>query len=175
MRYVFIRKEHTRQGFSLKEKWSRIAFHLLAIWYMGAKSKIQVIPGLKVMFNDLGLEEGCVEVFNNYPNLVKKLTPAEKKGPNGVKMGTKSLSKGKKSNTAAIQSYCSSMHPLHPIGENGEESDMEEQVPELVDISDNEISSTRDNQQGTTTENENGNSRHIHTTVLMKNVKNLQK
>ena len=94
-------------------------------------------------------------------------------------MGTKSLGKGKKSNTAAIQSNCSSMHPLHPIGENGEESDMEEQVPELVDISDNEISSTRDNQQGTTTENdnenENGNSRHTHTIILMKNLKNLQK
>ena len=71
------------------------------------------------------------------------------------------------------------MHPLHPIGENGEESDMEEQVPELVDNSNNEISSTRDNQQGTTTENdnenENGNSRHTHTIILMKNVKNLQK
>ena len=66
------------------------------------------------------------------------------------------------------------MHPLNPIGENGEESDMEEQVPELVDISDNEISSTRDDQQGTTTENENGNSRHIYAIVLMKNVKNLQ-
>ena len=117
--YVFIRKEHTHRGLSLKERWSRIAFHLLVIWYMGAKSKIQVIPGLKVMFNDLGLEEGCVEVFNNYPNLVKKLTPAEKKGPNGVKMGTKSLGKGKKLKSAAIQSSCSSMHPLHPIGENG--------------------------------------------------------
>ena len=93
-------------------------------------------------------------------------------------MGTKSLGKGKKSKTAVIQSNCSSMHPLNPIGENGEESDMEEQVPELVDISDNAISSTRDNQQGTTTEtendNENGNSRHIHTIVPMKNVKNLQ-
>ena len=148
---------------------------------MGVKSKNQVIPGLKVMFSDLGLKDGCAEVFNNYPDLVKKLTPAEKKGPNGVKMGTKSLGKGKKSKTAAIQSNCSSMHPLNPIGENGEESDMEEQVPELVDISDNEISSTRDNQQGTTTEtendneNENGNSRHIDTIVLMKNVKNLQK
>ena len=138
---------------------------------MSAKSKIQVIPVLKDMFNDLGLEEGCSEVFNNYPSTVEKLAPAEK-GPNGVKMGTKSLGKGKKSNTAAIQSNCSSMHPLHPIGENGEESDMEEQVPELVDISDNEISSTRDNQQGTTTENENdenGNSRHTHTIILMKN------
>ena len=71
------------------------------------------------------------------------------------------------------------MHPLNPIGEDGEESDMEEQVPELVDITDNEISSTRDNQQGTTTktenENENGNSRHTHAIILMKNMKNLQK
>ena len=142
------------------------------------QKKIQVIPVLKDMFSDLGLEEGCAEVFNNYPNMVKKLTPAEKKGPSGVKMGTKSLGKGKTSKTAAIQSNCSSMHPLHPIGENGEESDMEKQVPELVDISGNEISSTRDNQQGTTTEteneNENGNSRHTHT-ILMKNMKNLQK
>ena len=52
---------------------------------------------------------------------MKKLTPAEKKGPNGVKMGTKSIGKGKKSNTAAIQGNCSSIHPLHQIGENGEE------------------------------------------------------
>ena len=44
------------------------------------------------------------------------------------------------------------MHPLHPNGVNREESDMEEQMPELVDTSDNEISSTRDNQQGSTTE-----------------------
>ena len=146
---------------------------------MRAKSKNQVISGLKVMFNDMGLMDGCTEVSSNYPNLVKKLTPTEKKGPNGVKMGTKSLNKGKKSKTAAIQSNCSSMHSLNPIGENGEESDMEEQVPELVDISDNEISSTRDNQQGTTTEteneNKNGNSRHTHAIILMKNMKNLQK
>ena len=53
---------------------------------------------------------------------------------------------------------------------------MEEQMPELVDTSDNEISSTRDNQQGSTTENENehGNSRHAHTPIiLMANLKNL--
>ena len=179
--YVYIRKEHTHQGLSLKERWSGVAFHLLTIWYMRAKSKNQVISGLKVMFNDMGLMDGCTEVFSNYPNLVKKLTPTEKKGPNGVKMGTKSLGKGKNSKSTAIQSNCPSMHPLNPIGENGEESDMEEQVPELLDLNDNDINSTGENQQETTTEtendneNENGNSRHIHTIVLMKNVKNLQK
>ena len=179
---VYIKKEHTHHGLSLKEKWSRVAFHLLTIWYMGAKNNNQVISGLKIMFNDMGLMDGCTEVFSNYPNLVKKLTPTEKKGPKGVKMGTKYLGRGKKSNNTAIQSHCSSMHPLNPIGENGEESDMEEQMPELLDLSDNEINtSTRENQQGTTTEtendneNENGNSKHIHTIVLMKNVKNLQK
>ena len=59
---------------------------------------------------------------------------------------------------------------------------MEEQIPELVDISDNEISSTRDNQQGPTTENvnenENGrnNSKHTHRPIiLMTNLKNLLK
>ena len=31
------------------------------------------------------------------------------------------------------------MHPLHPIREEGEIMDMEEQMPELVDTSDNEM------------------------------------
>ena len=62
---------------------------------------------------------------------------------------------------------------------------MEEQVPELVDISENEISRTRDNNrdngQGPTTENENEknkneNSRHSHRPIiLMTNLKHLLK
>ena len=72
------------------------------------------------------------------------------------------------------------MHPIHPIRENGEESDMEEQMPELADISDNEISSTRENQPGATTENvtekDNETSRNTPPPqVLIKNLKNLQK
>ena len=54
---------------------------------MSAKRKIQVIPVLIDMFNDLGLGEGCTEVFNSYPNMVKKLTPAEKKGQMVSKWG----------------------------------------------------------------------------------------
>ena len=61
---------------------------------------------------------------------------------------------------------------------------MEEQVPELVDISDNEIGSTRDNGnngQGTTTEkenekNKNEESRKTHRPIiLMTNLKHLLK
>ena len=60
--------------------------------------------------------------------------------------------------------------------------DMEEQMPELVDISDNEISSTRENLQGSTTENqsvnvtfEDENSRNTppNPQVLMKTLRNL--
>ena len=142
----------------------------------------------------------CEEIIDKFPSVVDKLkTNAYPAEPNKIKMGTKSLGKGKSSkvnsNTTASQSNCSSIHPLHSIRENGEESDMEEQVPELVDISDNEISSTkdnnRDNGQGPTTENENErnenederneneknkneNSRHTHRPIiLMTNLKHL--
>ena len=105
---------------------------------------------LRDMFYDLEMEDDCAEVIDRFPSVVERLKTTNNNFPNKIKMGTKSLGKGKKSKTAANQSNCSSMHPLHHIGENGEESDMEEQMPELVDISDNEISSTRENQQGTT-------------------------
>ena len=187
--YVFIRREHTHFGLSVKEIQSRIAFHVLCIWYMQARRKFHVIPMLKEMFHDLELADDCDEVIGKFPSVVDKLkTNAYKAETNKIQMGTKSLGKGKNSkvnsNTTASQSNCSSIQPLHSIRENGEESDMEKQVPELVDISDNEISSTkdnnRDNGQGPTTENENeknenGNSRHTHTIVLMKNVKNQKK
>ena len=64
-------------------------------------------------------------------------------------MGTKILGKEQKSksSTTANQSNCSSMSPLNPIREDGEIMDMEEQMPELVDDSENEDSSTRVNQQ----------------------------
>ena len=188
--YVFIRKEHVHFGLSLKEITSRIAFHILSIWYMGVRNRPNVIPTIINMFQNLEQEDECLEVIDKFPSVVEKLkSNADKVEPNKIKMGTKSLGKGKNSkvntNTTASHSNCSSIHPLHSIGENGEESDMEEQVPELVDISDNEISSTRDNNkdngQGPTTENENEknkneNSRHTHRPIiLMTNLKHLLK
>ena len=161
---------------------------------MQAKHKFHVIPMLKEMFHDLELADDCEEVIDEFPSVVEKLkTNAYKVETTKIKMGTKSLGKGKSSkvnsntnsNTTASQSNCSSIQPLHSIRENGEESDMEEQVPELVDISDNEISSTkdnnRDNGQGPTTEqenekNKNENSRHSHRPIiLMTNLKHLLK
>ena len=188
--YAFIRREHTHFGLTVKEIQSRIAFHVLCIWCMPAKCKFHVIPMLKEMFHDLELADDCEEVIDRFPSVVDTLkTNAYKTETTKIKMGTKSLGKGKSSkansNATASQSNCSSIQPLHSIRENGEESDMEEQVPELVDISDNEISSTKDNNkdngQGPTAEqenekNKNESSRHSHRPIiLMTNLKHLLK
>ena len=188
--YEFIRREHTHFGLAVKEIQSRIAFHVLCIWYMTAKQKFHVIPMLKEMFHDLELADDCEEIIDRFPSVVDKLkTNAYPAKTSKIKMGTKSLGKGKSSkansNATASQSNCSSIQPLHSIRENGEESDMEEQVPELVDISDNEISSTKENNQdsdqGPTTEqenekNKNESSRHSHRPIiLMTNLKHLLK
>ena len=114
--YVFIRKEHVCFGISLKEITSRIAFHILSIWYMSVRNRPHVIPTIKNMFQDLELEGDCLEVIDKFPTVVKRLkSNADKVEPNKIKMGTKSLGKGKNSkenlNTTASQSNCSSIHP----------------------------------------------------------------
>ena len=183
--FVYIRQEHTCFGLSVKEIQSRIGFHVLAIWYIQAKSKFYVIPMLRDMFHDLELDDDCAEVIDRFPGVVD-IVNNKQNFPSKIKMGTKALKKGKKSKAAASQSNCSSMHPLYPIRENGEIMDMEEQMPELVDtsnnempelvdISENEISSTGENPQGCTTQNvtfEDENSRNTppNPQVLMKNL-----
>ena len=96
--YVFIRREHTHFGLSVKEIQSRIAFHVLCIWYMQAKCKFHVIPMLKEMFHDLELADDYEEVIDKFPSVVDQLkTNAYKAESNNIKMGTKSLGKGKSS------------------------------------------------------------------------------
>ena len=68
---------------------------------------------------------------------------------NKIQMGTKVLGKGYKSKlTAAVnQGNCSSINPLNPIRKNGEKVDMEEQMRELVDDTENDDSSANGGQQ----------------------------
>ena len=68
---------------------------------------------------------------------------------NKIQMGTKVLGKGQKSKSRITesQSNCSSTSPLNPIRENGEIVDMEEQIPELVDETENDDSGTSGDQQ----------------------------
>ena len=140
--FVCIRQEHTRFGLSVKEIQGRIAFHVLAIWYILAKGVYHIIPLIKEMFYDLELEEKCAEIIDKFPWIATASDEARTKNKsNKVPMGLKVLKKGKKSksSTAASQSNCSSMSPLNPIRENREIVEMEEQMPELVDDTENDI------------------------------------
>ena len=64
--FVFIRQEHTHFGLPVKDIKGRIAFHVLAIWYIlaiGVKDKASLI---KEMFYDLELEEECVDILKKF-------------------------------------------------------------------------------------------------------------
>ena len=99
--FVYIRQEHTRFGLSVKEIQSRIAFHVLAIWYLQAKGKFYIIPMHRDMFHDLQLEDDCAEVIDRFPGVVD-IVNSKQNFPSQIKMGTKayikpssSLPKGK--------------------------------------------------------------------------------
>ena len=105
---------------------------------------------IKEMFYDLELEEECAEMFDKFPWLTSDIdVSGAKNKTDNIQMGTKVLGKGQisKSSTTANQSNCSSISPLNPIRENGEIVDMGKQMPELVDDTYNDNSSTdRDKQ-----------------------------
>ena len=104
--FVFIRQEHTHFGLPGKEVQGRIAFHVLAIWYIlatGVKDKASLI---KEMFYDFELEEGCADIFEKFPWVTSDrdgTVPTSK--TNNIQMGTRILGKGQKSksSTAANQ------------------------------------------------------------------------
>ena len=148
--FVFIRQEHTCFDLPVKEVQGRIAFHVLAIRYIlatGVKDKASLI---QEMFYDLELNEECADIFEKLPWVT---SDRDGTGPrnktNNIQMGTKILGKGQKSKscTTASQGNCSSTNPLNPIRENEEIMDMEEQMPELVDDTENDDSGTSGGQQ----------------------------
>ena len=122
---------------------------MLHIWYILAKGEYHVIPVIKDMFHDLELKDECAEFIDKFPGVADRNLTRCNNASNKIQMGTKILGKGQKSmsSTAANQSNCSSMSPLNPIRGNGEIVEMEEQMPELVDDTDNYDSSTGGDQQ----------------------------
>ena len=91
--FVCIRKEHTHFGLSVKEIQGRIAFHVLAIWYISAKGVYHTIPLIKEMFYDLELEEECAEILDKFLWLTsdKDVSGAKSKTNNiqiGFRQGT---------------------------------------------------------------------------------------
>ena len=99
------------------------------------------------MFHDLELEDECAKIIDKFLGVVDR-NLRDNRTPQQNTNGNHFLKKGQKPkfSTAASQNNCSSMHPLNSIRENGETMHMEEQMPELVDDSENEFSSTRESQ-----------------------------
>ena len=148
--FVFIRQEHTCFGLSVKEIQGRIAFHVLAIWYILAKGVKDKASIIKEVFYDLELDEECVDIFDRFSWVTSERDETGTGNKvNNVSMGTNVLGKGQKSkpSTAAGQGICSSTNQLNSIREDGEMVDMEEQVAELVENVENDDSSASGGQQ----------------------------
>ena len=95
------------------------------------------------------MKEECANISDDFPWMTSdKDEIGSKNKTNKIQMGTKVLGKGRKSksSTTVIQGNCSSINPLNPIRENGELVDMEEQMPELVDDTENDDSGTSGDQ-----------------------------
>ena len=71
--FVCIRQEHTCFGLSVKEIQGRIAFHVLAIWYISAKGVCHTIPLILEMFYDFESEEECAEILDKFPWLTSDI------------------------------------------------------------------------------------------------------
>ena len=135
--FAHIRHEHTKFGLSVKDIQGRIALHILGVWYLQAKDKFYISPMIMEMFRNLELYDECEEVIELFPEMIEdscRIKPIPRK----VHMGTKLLKKGLKvkSSITTAQGDCSSTSPLNSIRENGETEEVEEQIPELVNISD---------------------------------------
>ena len=103
--FVCIRQEHTHFGLSVKEIQGRIAFHVLAIWYILSKLVYNIIPLIKEMFYDLELEEECADILDKFPWMTSDRDAFEAKNKtNKIQMGTKVLGKGQKSKSRTAES-----------------------------------------------------------------------
>ena len=92
------------------------------------------------MFSDLEMGKKCAKVLESFPwtkavegRCVKTTMPTS------APAGTSILKKGinPKSSSGKRVSPCPSMSPPCSIGENGEEGEMEEQMPKLIDQNEN--------------------------------------
>ena len=83
--FVYIRQEHTHFGLSIKGIQGRIAFPVLAIWYILAKGKYHVIPVIKDVFHDLEMEDECAKIIDKFPGVVDR-NLRDNRTPNKIQM-----------------------------------------------------------------------------------------
>ena len=85
--FVYIRQEYTHFGLSIKGIQGRIAFPVLAIWYILSKGKYHVIPIIKDVFHDLELEDECAKIIDKFLGVVDRIL-RNNRTPNKIQMGT---------------------------------------------------------------------------------------
>ena len=85
--FVYIRQKHTLFGLSIKGIQGRIAFPVLAIWYILSKGKYHVIPIIKDVFHDLELEDECAKIIDKFLGVVDRIL-RNNRTPNKIQMGT---------------------------------------------------------------------------------------
>ena len=119
----------------------------MAIWYVLAKDDPDRWEIIREMFLDMKKGEKCAKVLESFPwtkavdgRCVKTSLPTL--APAGASILKKGINP--KSSTGKRVSPCPSMSPSRSIGENGEEGEMEGQVPKLIDQNEN-IHTSEDN------------------------------
>ena len=142
--FAYILKEHRR--FSLDNTFvqHRIAYHILAIWYILENEKLDKISLLRDFFYDTDLDDMCEEVMDKNPWTNPQRSNSNGRsglGGDGIGNATMGMHKSPGMAAIALSATCSSNNSFHSPGENGEDVDMEELVPELIDI-DNEGASS---------------------------------
>ena len=138
--FAYICKEHRRFSLDNTLVQHRIAYHILAIWYILENEKSDKISLLRDFFYDIDLDDMCEKVMDKHPwTNPQRSNSNGRKEPSGGKKGNVTMGMCKSLGMAAIAlgATCSSNNSFQSPGENGEDVNMEEQVPELIDI-DNE-------------------------------------
>ena len=138
--FAYICKEHRRFSLDNTLVQYRIAYHILAIWYILENEKSDKISLLRDFFFYIDLDDMCEKVMDKHPwTNPQRSNSNGRKGLSGGKKGNVTMGMRKSPGMAAIalSATFSSNNSFQSPGENGEDVDMEEQVPELIDI-DNE-------------------------------------
>ena len=138
--FAYICKEHRRFSLDNTLVQHRIAYHILAIWYILENGKSDKISLLRDFFYDTDLDDMCEEVMDKHPwTNPQRSNSNGRKGPSGGGKGNVTMGMCKSPGMAAIalSATCSSNNSFQSPGENREDVDLEEQVPELIAI-DNE-------------------------------------
>ena len=120
--FAYICKEHRRFSLDNTLVQHRIAYHILAIWYILENEKSDKISLLRDFFYDIDLDDMCEKVMDKHPwTNPQRSNSNGRKEPSGGKKGNVTMGMCKSLGMAAIAlgATCSSNNSFQSPGENG--------------------------------------------------------